>query len=304
MDERKTVRSLHGFPVPIDMDKCEKRPHQVKVDLLQVTITTGSYNGRVAYVVEPKRAIPLSLLDLPPEIRVIILKMVLMQRAPFFITEYHQARSGTRAVQSSFTNELEHRYMTRDDSTDRWENMPPSTFAVLRVSKTLLHEAAPIAYGNNTFCFTGSGGLAHFISSIAGMRVHLKHVCLAPLTIIKGRLLTQLGYLHDVKDLRSLVFRPYLARTAMHILVEVYASLLRPVHKAALARGQKSKVLDVICIRGEPCDSAGGFDVREPQVKRAETRQAMAFEREIRTKVARELHMDCGVPNAIVIMDD
>jgi hypothetical protein len=88
-----------------------------------------------------------------------------------------------------------------DHKAHLWIDKPPSAYAILRVSKQVLHETASIAYGNNKFSFPKITDLKYFLEHIGSMRRFLRHIFIDRLGYQNTRARQAFKMLKDATDL-------------------------------------------------------------------------------------------------------
>ena len=119
-------------------------------------------------------------MDLPPELRKMVYDLVLLEKTEkVYLTAYKAKARARRPVKPGFRDHSE-RYrrkyegITWDKDNGKWIGVEPSALSLLRVSKDLLAETAPIVYGDHTFNFGDMGVMECFLSHVGNMRQYLR----------------------------------------------------------------------------------------------------------------------------------
>lgn len=213
----------------------------------------GPHKGCQILIVTP-RVIPFRFRDLATETRVQILEIILQQHDEFKI-QGRPGRHGNplRAVQTTFKQDVTnlHFGLVRNEATDKWRNILPSSFSVLRVSKSVFAEAAPNAYGKNTFSFTSLGGLDLFLKSIMRMAQHLRHINLAGISGKPSP--TLLVRLRNAKSLRSLTFSHANACGHPDRVIQLFSDVFLPIRQAQRTSECAFNILDAVQVTKSLC---------------------------------------------------
>lgn len=196
--------------------------------------------------------------DLPAELRNKIYECMLEEPEDIKMSSHLPRDYPKRAVRDGFTHH--HPGMELSKTTGKWKGNPPSNYAILRVSKQILQEAAPIAYGNNAFRFNDMSDLKLWLEGVGTMRKLIRHI-----KLVDGYMSTKYraiyNKLKEAKDLRSLTFthtticrgekseRGEVAPSKQR-LVHHMKPLLTALHKLQKAGERQADVLDLIRING------------------------------------------------------
>lgn len=145
----------------------------------------------------------------------------------------------------------------------KWEELPTLFSTILRTSKQIFNEAAPILYGSNHFHFHGLGELKVFIDRIGSMRKYLRHIHIGPQGFHRNKAQVVFRTLRDATDLRSFTLdhsnicqekTPHY----MHTTTSWYlTAFMEPMLRAILIAHRKSEptinVLDIVKIGWARC---------------------------------------------------
>ncbi|KAK5713875.1 hypothetical protein LTR17_017374 [Elasticomyces elasticus] len=204
--------------------------HNEQFTLEPLVITQGPYKGRHILMLQPVEITDyFRFMDLAPELRKMVYGFMLLERtlkrktyaskkssnsSPKVAVEemlridigaYKAASRDRRPVRARFN--WHHKSAKRAGKA--WDNdrgkvigQEPSALALLRVSKQLLQESAPIIYGEHMFYFPDMGVMECFLRTIGGMRHFLKHLDVAGYMSTKCRPAFKL--LNDAKNLRTI----------------------------------------------------------------------------------------------------
>ena len=115
-------------------------------------------------------------MNLPPEIRTMIYGLLLTEEAPVQIRTRQTNGRHQRPVRESFLNTAEHKSYDKDSKTGKWIGMDPSSASIIRTSRIIHIEAAPILYGTNSFFLGQILDLGVFLNTIGKNRKYIKQM--------------------------------------------------------------------------------------------------------------------------------
>lgn len=145
---------------------------------LQLVVSNGALEGKRILVLEPVQ--PFRILDLPPEIRIMIYQQLMSEPEPIEAIAHADAVAGCwlRVVRVSHRDRAAHlaQGLTFDARSGKYIGQGPSDFGVARVNKQMAAEALPVMYGDNTFKLTNTLLLDLFLERIESQRAYLQHV--------------------------------------------------------------------------------------------------------------------------------
>ncbi|KAK3622777.1 hypothetical protein LTR56_021978 [Elasticomyces elasticus] len=144
-------------------------------------------------------------LDEDEEVRPSSPKVVVKEMLSIDISTYKAASRNRRPVRSGFNwheKSAKRAGVAWDNDRGKVIGQEPSALALLRVSKQIFFEAAPIIYGEHRFYFDDVGIMECFLSTIGDNRHFLKHLEVVGYMSTKCRPAFKL--LKDAKNLRTI----------------------------------------------------------------------------------------------------
>ncbi|KAK5676315.1 hypothetical protein LTS10_011127 [Elasticomyces elasticus] len=155
--------------------------HNIKVrnnsafKIRPVILREGPFTGHHVLVLEPYTEPPFRFLNLPPELRVMVYKVLLQEPAPIQIWSYKPTHKPRRSCRATFRDVKLHGKLDWMAQTGKWVGQPPIYVrSLFRVNKQIFNEAAPVLYNMNTFTFQRARDLRVFLNTIGAMREHLR----------------------------------------------------------------------------------------------------------------------------------
>lgn len=206
-------------------------------------------------------------MDLVAELRCKIYGHLLEENEPIKISVYQR-----RPVREGYGYEsrVRAREFVWNGRSAKWMDQPPSNMAILQVNKQIRKEAAPIAYGDNTFSFAHSQFFKAFVRGIGSMCEYVKRIEFpTQITWIRNGRTNPWLLLGELTSLRTLNIgqdafeHPYEAGFRGRLkcrgsVVELVANVkesvekLRQIHEA---NGSDVNVLDIFQITWSLCPS-------------------------------------------------
>ncbi|KAK4900241.1 hypothetical protein LTR27_002465 [Elasticomyces elasticus] len=228
--------------------------------LKPLTITEGPYKGcNVLVLVPVENKDYFRFLDPLPELRTMVYEYSFAPES-IAMSSHKVTHERKRPVVSTFhrTTGTHHEGMVFDKAHGKWNGQVPSSFSLLRVSKQLLQETAPVAY-KNTFSFDLMRDATLFLQTIGNMKEHLTTLTLGRYSYQKTRARSFFTPLADAKQLRSIhlphdllcnKFSKYGRVSCMSLeqIVEAARPTLMKMHKARKDSESAVPVLDLIKI--------------------------------------------------------
>lgn len=237
------------------------------------------------------------LMDLPPEIRNLIYSfMVEADDCKVRITTSKKVHEPRRPALGG----------GKWDAGSKRRVAPSALYStILRTSKQVLREAAPILYGTNHFSFNGFGTLQIFLDRIGSMRKYLRFIRMDTSGFQRSKVRTSLNMLKDATDLRMLSFDHenlcldkvpyYFHKVTLTTFTYFVRPFLKALHRARLGSNNEMSVLDVIKIEWERCikckESAPDFPV-DVECRRTNTRPSFWANNECHV-VCKDLEAHC-----------
>ncbi|EMC96609.1 hypothetical protein BAUCODRAFT_482606 [Baudoinia panamericana UAMH 10762] len=143
-----------------------------------LTLTDGPYKGHKLLMLEPVDITDyFTFTKLPAELRLVIYELLLLEpEGTIKLSTVKPRGLDRRSCWESI--QMAHPGMQWNKATGKWIGQSSTNMSILRVSKQLLAEAAPIFYGKHTFSAGTMSTLAHFLRTAGDMRQYIKHISL------------------------------------------------------------------------------------------------------------------------------
>ncbi|KAK5713872.1 hypothetical protein LTR17_017371 [Elasticomyces elasticus] len=234
--------------------------------LKPLTITEGPYKGRNVLMLMPiEPCKQFRFLALPAELRVMVYKILLLEKQPITLDTIKVTHIPRRPVREGFrgtgTKHASRQGLKWDRFTGKYIGQTPSNFALLRVNKQVSNEAAAVAYSNR-LSMDDPQIATTFLKRIGNMGQYLKHIDLdwvkigSTLKLIRdGMNLRAITFSHDsICDTRDGEI------TITGMFVHQCTQFLRRVHKARKDRVVAVAALELFQFKTrESCDPCRNF---------------------------------------------
>ena len=199
-------------------------------------------------------------MDLPPELRKMVYEELFSQPGKTEMDQIKPVGQPRRPCRPGFEVRKLHEGMKWDSTFGKWIGQTPSHFSLLRVSKQLFKESAPVAYGG-TFDLPTMGVAAAFFPAIGSMGEYLRHIDLSGYAHQKTKLRTVFRGIGNASALRSIGLphtficsRSRFLSMPMWAFLEVLRPFLLKMHKNRKDVDTAVQVLDLFHIKASnPC---------------------------------------------------
>ena len=160
--------------------------HTEAFTLVPLIVTQGPYKGNRVFMLQSQGGF--RFLELPPEIRTMIYACITENEGPISISTHKRPNEARRPVLSNY-------------------NQPAFALNILRASKQVLKEVAPMMYSNNEFRFNGGlSDLKVFLDRIGSMRAYVRHIHIGKHGYQRTKATPAFHSLKGATDLRTLSF--------------------------------------------------------------------------------------------------
>ncbi|KAK5674921.1 hypothetical protein LTS10_012333 [Elasticomyces elasticus] len=230
--------------------------HNEAFVLKPLYITEGQFKGRHVLMLEPvNNKNYFRFMDLPPELRKMVYEILLSEVNAIEIETHKVVREDRRPVRKGFGDKVAHNTMKWESATGKWIGQVPSTFALLRVSKQLLNETAPVAYGSNVFNLDCFKVAELFLKTISSMRQYFRAVQFGQYAYQKAKARGIFDFLADAVKLRSITIKHRTVcageryhRSSPNELVEMCWAAFQKMHTVRKTDSNAVPVLDLLQI--------------------------------------------------------
>jgi hypothetical protein len=220
-------------------------------------VTQGPYQGSYVFMLQPQTGF-FRFMDFPPEIRNIIYASMLEADGPIQVATRKRVNEPRTPWLAATYPDGEKRVEIRDGCK------LPTSLNILRTSKQILKEAAPVLYGNNSFRFHELGDLRIFLDRIGSMRPYVRHLYINSHGWYRSKAKNAFRLLKDATQLRTLTFNHsdvcaqgihYYLRyiTTPERLVDSLYTPFRALQKAHTESGSTINVLDILNLYWKRC---------------------------------------------------
>ena len=212
-----------------------------------MTIPDGTLAGRQVIILEPFK--PFRFMDLPPEIRTMVYRCHFDETITAALAKNKKrVRRGEYGVHSIVDNQSD-KGRTLNISMHR-----VSDIELLRVSKDILEEAAPIVYEKHTFECREDHSIKACLQLLGSMAKFVQHVSLRCCTGVENENLEELAKATHLRtvSIDLCIFHRDEFEGVRHFVSKLLDSFLRQLHDS-LRPDSKLKVLDVVKVGQNIC---------------------------------------------------
>lgn len=213
-----------------------------------------------------------SLQSLPIEVRQKIYSLVLVEPDEIDIKVYNAPNPVVARGVARDTHKRNSKHRGQIYRGSRWFPVVSSNAELLRVSKQVQADAAPLFYGLNRFEFQTTNALERFLNQVGGIKAHIRHLTLLGRAFWHSRPASPYAALHRFlkalaasRDLRCLNisyvyfctsdsgnpppdFKPNVKQLVKHCI-----PLLKPLQTSYKAKNLAQNFLDVVNIEAPRC---------------------------------------------------
>jgi hypothetical protein len=231
-----------------------------KLIAVQLIVTQGPYKGSHVFMLQPQSGF-FRFMDFPPEIRAMVYASLFESDGPIRITTRKRVNQPRRPVPTTrVRTRLRNGWTMKDVAA-----FLPVGLQLLRTNKQILHEAAPVLYGDNKLQFDDLGDMKIFLDTIGSMKLYLRHLQVKESGYWRTKARSTFSLLKDVTELRTLSFfhsdvcsssASWYSRyyTTPERLAGVMHSALYNLNKLHKSNDSTVSVLDLVKVHWVRCD--------------------------------------------------
>ena len=192
-----------------------------------------------------------------------VYRYLVEETRPIRLASYKVIRKDRRPVREGFPYINPRPELGWDKNAGKWIGRTPSNFSIMRVSRQLLQEVAPIVYADNKFEFYVIDDMGVFLSTIGSMRRYIKHIkfsSISCLTYSDAR--RSFNFLKDALNLHTITLdhrelcsptESRLQPTGFDCFIKDIRPFVKKLHSARKATDSSIDILHMFCITWQIC---------------------------------------------------